>query len=161
MCARAPAVSKCLCLRLRVPRAHGAAISSAFSCMCCECGLLCSVSSFDVRRLINTRLLSPPIYLSIPLLRYPPPDERPPSLYSRSFGVLLYALVRVLLPQMHACTRTHVHTRTNTHDPPTQCNGKDVLAEEVPGSGGKTQCDLQNTIVCWGRNNEGQSEVCT
>jgi len=40
-----------------------------------------------------------------------------------------------------------------------ECNGKDVLDVEVPGSGGKTQCELQNTITCWGRNNEKQSQV--
>ena len=47
--------------------------------------------------------------------------------------------------------------------------GKDVTDVEVPGTGVgdaqdgrralKSQCDLANSIVCWGRNNEGQSKV--
>ena len=49
--------------------------------------------------------------------------------------------------------------------------GKDVTDVEVPGTGVgdakdgrralKSQCDLANSIVCWGRNNEGQSKVST
>ena len=52
---------------------------------------------------------------------------------------------------------THTHNFNNKHRHHHDQQQQDVVATEL--AKGVTQCDKQNTLVCWGRNNLGQSKV--